>query len=258
MEAETVGQEWGEFDMGTGLHSVALLASVAIGLGAAASASADPVLVNGSFEQPAEAPNSLTEITYSGIPGWTGDSIGGNAHEYIINGNIQDLSGSFYGTTPFGDQYLGLNAIYRNSFRSIESQVVSGFTVGEQYELTVYWANLDGATDSKVSVVASDGGDGSGDILADGEFTGTTEGPYGFGTIDFEPVTIDFTAISDTITFSIGNQSRTGVEGIDNVSLTSLAPQAGVPEPATWAMLISGFGLVGGSLRRSRRAQAIA
>jgi hypothetical protein len=30
---------------------------------------------------------------------------------------------------------------------------------------------------------------------------------------------------------------------LDNVS-------AAVPEPATWAMLIAGFGLVGGALRR--------
>ena len=29
--------------------------------------------------------------------------------------------------------------------------------------------------------------------------------------------------------------------------------QAPVPEPATWAMMIGGFGIVGGSLRRSRR-----
>jgi hypothetical protein len=30
----------------------------------------------------------------------------------------------------------------------------------------------------------------------------------------------------------------------------SQAPMAGVPEPATWAMLITGFGLVGGAMRR--------
>ncbi len=31
---------------------------------------------------------------------------------------------------------------------------------------------------------------------------------------------------------------------------------AGIPEPASWAMMIAGFGLVGGSLRRARRAAA--
>jgi len=28
-----------------------------------------------------------------------------------------------------------------------------------------------------------------------------------------------------------------------------------VPEPATWGMLIAGFGLIGASLRRQRRAR---
>ncbi len=41
--------------------------------------------------------------------------------------------------------------------------------------------------------------------------------------------------------------------GVDNVSVTTGA----VPEPASWALLIAGFGLVGGALRR-RRALAAA
>ena len=35
--------------------------------------------------------------------------------------------------------------------------------------------------------------------------------------------------------------------------LRSLAP-ASVPEPASWAMMVGGFGLVGSVMRRSRRA----
>lgn len=37
-----------------------------------------------------------------------------------------------------------------------------------------------------------------------------------------------------------------------NFSITEITTEAGVPEPATWAMLIAGFGLVGAALRRSR------
>ena len=43
----------------------------------------------------------------------------------------------------------------------------------------------------------------------------------------------------------------------DNISLrlTDLTPEvSAVPEPATWAMMVMGFGLVGGAMRRSRAA----
>jgi hypothetical protein len=43
-------------------------------------------------------------------------------------------------------------------------------------------------------------------------------------------------------------------QGVDNVSVVSGA----IPEPATWAMLIAGFGLVGGALRRRATAKVSA
>jgi len=36
--------------------------------------------------------------------------------------------------------------------------------------------------------------------------------------------------------------------------ITAFVPNPGVPEPATWAMLVLGFGVAGSALRRSRRA----
>jgi hypothetical protein len=43
---------------------------------------------------------------------------------------------------------------------------------------------------------------------------------------------------------------------LDNVRVEHLEPTEAVPEPATWAMLIAGFGLVGASLRRRSAASA--
>jgi len=41
---------------------------------------------------------------------------------------------------------------------------------------------------------------------------------------------------------------------VDDVSLTDVS--GGVPEPATWALMLAGFGLVGSVVRRNRRAAA--
>ncbi len=189
----------------------------------------------------------MTEITATGIPGWTGDSIAGSTHEYIINGNIEDLSGNDYGNPEFGAQDLGLNAVYRNSFHSIETQVISGFTAGQTYAVTFYIANLDGATDPKINASASEDS-GSGTLLNSVTFTAPVEGPYGSGTIDFVPETMNFTALDGTVSFSFNNESKTGVMGLDNFSV------AAVPEPTTLALMLGGRGVVGAAVRL-RRAQ---
>jgi len=47
---------------------------------------------------------------------------------------------------------------------------------------------------------------------------------------------------------------QTRANGVDQVRFFIAAPP--VPEPATWAMMIAGFGMVGGALRLRRRDQA--
>lgn len=53
-----------------------------------------------------------------------------------------------------------------------------------------------------------------------------------------------------------GPEPTSNFIGVDTFSVTANA--AAVPEPASWALMISGFGLVGGALRTSRRAVAVA
>ncbi len=80
----------------------------------------------------------------------------------------------------------------------------------------------------------------AGDTLTPSVTAGNTVRFFGF--------TSD-TAFS-SITFT-GNNLSDGF-GMDNVSFGGLA--GGIPEPTTWAMLIFGFGAIGGAMRKKRKA----
>ncbi len=61
-------------------------------------------------------------------------------------------------------------------------------------------------------------------------------------------------SIDPTFTVAGAFASQWSIEGVPEDPSTGPGP--GVPEPATWAMLIAGFGLAGASLRRRRAAVA--
>ncbi len=62
------------------------------------------------------------------------------------------------------------------------------------------------------------------------------------------PVSYSFTAAANTTTLSFFSSTATPFgPAIDNVSVS------GVPEPATWAMMLIGFGMIGGAMRRKRQ-----
>lgn len=70
----------------------------------------------------------------------------------------------------------------------------------------------------------------------------------------WSPIGVSFAGTAYSIDFG-GTANQTG---FDNITFGSDRPGGVVPEPATWAMLIAGFGLVGGALRRRRISRAIA
>jgi hypothetical protein len=69
--------------------------------------------------------------------------------------------------------------------------------------------------------------------------------------------TLDFVATgSSTLITLHGGPSlaEQAAIGLDNVSVVQL--DSGVPEPASWAMMLGGFGMVGGAMRSRRRIAA--
>jgi hypothetical protein len=71
----------------------------------------------------------------------------------------------------------------------------------------------------------------------------------GAPSFDFSHDSVSFVGTGlDTVSFSVFDNPQDSTDTvIDNVGVS-------VPEPATWAMMISGFGLAGAALRRRRSA----
>ena len=103
-----------------------------------------------------------------------------------------------------------------------------------------------------------DGLNGTGNILATLNLTPNSTGcgdPYNAGFCPFGAAGVTFDGIARSIGFGgVANQIV-----FDDVTFGSATPgDPTVPEPATWAMMIGGFGLVGGAMRRRQPALATA
>ena len=93
-------------------------------------------------------------------------------------------------------------------------------------------------------------------------FSNTNTTSYGTGTLaspgNWSTWTSTYTVgaadVGSTITIVLNGAGDQG--NWDNVRLDG--PRGNVPEPASWALLIAGFGMVGASLRRKRRGAATA
>ena len=82
-------------------------------------------------------------------------------------------------------------------------------------------------------------------------------GTNGGGSIDFSiPVALIAGANNFAFAYTTPGVSNGGSQGLgdEGFNITNVVLTGAVPEPATWAMLILGFGVVGGAVRTRRRA----
>jgi len=90
-------------------------------------------------------------------------------------------------------------------------------------------------------------------VFVDGGLTGRGTGSTGYPGHTTQPLGTRY-ARSVLLTFGTGENV-----GLDNIrfDIRPTAATPAVPEPATWAMMIGGFGLVGGAMRRRNLAIAL-
>ena len=239
------------------LRSLLVFAAVV----AAAPAIAGPNLViNGGFEN---APLGV-EHQYVGnqLPGWTIDtSIYKYDDVYDKNASTvyttsydgggygsddRRLPASFAGVSPNHGNFFGIDG--DATYGSPLSQTINGLTVGQKYKVSFDWAatqlrNRYGPTTNQFLVSLG------GDTQATPVVAVASQGFDGWYKASF---TYTATAGSEVLKF-VANGSPAGYPPfalLDGVSLTA------VPEPAMWALMLGGFGLVGAAARRRRSALA--
>lgn len=213
--------------------TLGLLLMSATMLATSGTAQAANLLTNGSFETPAitAAPWFIRSTTNT--PGWvqTGDGVD------LIHNNYEQPSLPVLVDASDGVQFLDMNQL--GAIGGIRQTVAA--TVG-----TIYTLELDAAawaTNSRGGRVGFRLYDPTSlATLASGSFFDQTGGIWVRQSISAE-------ATSSSIGVDIfGITAAQAGMGVDNVMLS-----AAVPEPATWAMMLMGFGLVGAGIRSRRK-----
>lgn len=219
------------------LRHFGILGALLGALSFAPQALATPTIYNGSFEAPNYPPSTINR---GGGDGWTPSFMG---PVVVVSGNILDtLTNSYYGVTPFGNQYLGLD-VRTHGFLARDSQLVSGFVAGQTYALTLYAADSAGGKVPALDVLFSDGGLTN---YLDRQYRLPVGGPYG-DIIPFTKIVTLFKApVNGDILLSLSNVGQVRVAGsisIDNVSIAAVPTP--VSEPGTLAMVSLGAGASG-------------
>jgi choice-of-anchor C domain-containing protein len=212
---------------------VAAIVAVAMSASAANAAT----VVNGSFELGRDPGIFSTEgVSSTAITGWT---VGGFSVDYI---------GSYWQASD-GVRSIDLSGLNAGSLsQTINTVIGSNYTI--TFDLS---GNPDGGVGNRISVVSISGALPNVEIYEVGP--GNSRGNMNWSTYSY-----NFTAFStlSAVTFASAEFNSFG-PALDNVSIIDNGGGIGstVPEPASWAMLLVGFGFVGvASRRRGRRSVA--
>ena len=234
-----------------------LVLSVVIGLAmlSGASAQASTIVQNGGFESNYGLGTGFTgTITVAnwtvGPPPNPGDTPyvfiadgDANSNGFPIFSSMTKLSGPGNMTSPDGGDFIASSTI---SYRASISQTILGLTVGDQYQLSMFWAQSQDTLSGGPTTSAWNIGFGS-DSVTTGAPTLAYQGFSGWNTYTN---TFTATSTSESLTFTPTGSGQGGYALLDGVSLTMQSPPAAVPEPTTYALLCLSLGVVGYARKR--------
>ena len=181
---------------------------------------------------PVAAQNLVTNDGFEdGLNGWTQVGNFGTGYNYVTcPGDCAMQDGNF--------PEQGLAGV---------SQLLAT-TAGDYYQISLDW----------MATGSNDSANQQFDIFWNGGLVGQIAGENFLGV--YTPLSFTVAGIGNDL-LTIEGFSSSGYNRFDHVSVvqTDAPPTSGaVPEPASWALMLGGFGLVGGTLRARRRTIAFA
>jgi len=157
------------------------------------------------------------------------------------------IDGDAGGTGNFANEPSPSTIMFFLDSNNAVLNATNGFTTGFSF----YYSSSTAAT-----VNVYDGANATGNILASISlaaqgFDNCSGDPNG-SFCNWSPIGVSFSGTAFSIDFG-GTANQTGY---DNITFGSKNP--GIPEPAAWAMMLAGFGLVGSAMRRRQATLSFA
>jgi hypothetical protein len=228
--------------------ALAIGAAAALSLFAVERASANTIVL--TFDQLNSSVNEGPASYYAGGFGSAGTGPGPNYgitfSDNTITGCVQPNACA---NTNSAEAPSNPNIIFFLTGNAATMDVAGGFNTGFSF----FYSSVN----VPAQVVVYSGLDETGSVLATINLPVTPAdgdaGCFGEPYCPYSPIGVTFDGTAMSVDFG-GTENQVG---FDNITLGSAtAGMGGVPEPATWAMMLIGFGGLGAAMRSNRRKQA--